>query len=470
MATGAFTRQFLRLTGLTLVLLVLAYHGLWRWALGLDDALHLREFSAVLHIALVLHLVYVGLRRKPLKELWTRDLGYQVLLVLGGVLVVLGSQRIRAGYYPVLRPLPWLGLLLLAARGLMVGVRHHFPGRGWKSGLATSIWASASLLMLTELVFTQVAETHGSVKTLANLTWHARYGRPLNSWGAADIEHTHDDLRDPNKKTLLYLGDSFTAGAGLKDYQHTRFSSLVTNKLCKKVTWNHVNLGIGGANQVLEKEMLARFHYPYDAAIIAYYINDIFPVAEALGKAKEIDPFDYQGYKPVTRFVIDHSYFLNWAFWRFPHVVEADYLGELLRLHDDREVYQQHLAEFDDLVGAVEDGIESRNPTIVLLFPMLKDIPRQHAVLDRLADWLRRRGAMVMRVDRFPDLLKAPERYVVNRNDLHPNEALHALVADSISRRIDYNGFYFYGPLCKPRKVAAPWDPQKNRPICPPSY
>jgi hypothetical protein len=469
MAAGTFTRQFLLLCGLTAVLLVLAYHGLWRWALGLDDALHLREFSAVLHIALVLHLVYVGFRRKPLRELWTRDLGYQVLLVLGGILVVLGSQRIRAGYYPVLRPLPWLGLLLLAARGLMVGVRHHFPARGWKSGLATSIWASISLLMLAELVFTQVAETHGSVKTLANLTWHARYGRPLNSFGAADIEHDPADLRDPNKKTLLYLGDSFTAGAGLKDYQHTRYSSLVTNRRCKQVHWNHVNLGIGGANQVLEKEMLARFDFPYEVAVVSYYINDIFPVAEALGKAKEIDPFDYQGYDPVSRFVIDHSYFLNWAFWRFPHVVEADYLGELLRLHDDPEVYQQHLTELDALLQAVESGTSSRHTTLVLLFPMLKDISRQHAVLDRLAQWLLTRGVAVMRVDRIPELTKTPWRYIVNRNDLHPNEALHALVADKISRRLE-NGLEFDAPLCMPRGVPPQDDSLREQPVSPPSY
>lgn len=446
MAQANFRGFMIRLGIASVVLLALAYHGLWRLVIDLDDAPHVREFSGCIQLAVLLHLRYVGFRRKPWRELWTRDLGYQLILGLGAVLVVLASQRIKAGYFPLVRVLPWLGLLLFSARGLMIGVRHHFPEKGWKSGLATSLWALASLGMLVEAAFTQVAETHGSVKTLANLTWHARYGQPLNSLGAADIEHDTTALNDRRKKTLLYLGDSFTAGAGLKDFQHTRYSSLVKNAHCPDVQWNHVNLGLGGANQIQEKQMLDRFPYPYDAVVLSYYINDIYPVAQALGKAKEIEVFDYQGYDFISHFLIDHSYFLNWAFWRFPHKVEADYLGELCRLYEDPDVYPQHLKELRDLL----DGIDFGRPVIVLLFPMLKDIERQHGIFDGLEPVFVHHGCYVIRVDRFPDLLDEPERYIVNRNDLHPNEALHALVGDSITERI-HGQYHLYSRLCFPQ-------------------
>lgn len=431
MAEARFKRQFLWLWLGTMLLLGLSYTGLWQWAIGLQAAPHIREFATAIQVAGIVHLVYVGLRQTSLRTLWTRDLGYQVVVLLGGILVVLGSQRIKAGHYPVLRALPWVVLLLIAARGLMIGVRHHFEGKRWKSGLATSIWAILSLLMVAELIFAQVAESHGSAKTLANMNWHARYGRPLNWLYASDVEHPHEHLVSKKRGILLYLGDSFAVGAGLPDFLHDRYSSRVRNLSCPQVPWTHVNLAEGGASQ--REEMIAYDYYLYhfDAAVVSYYINDIYPIAQAMGKAKELEPFDYQGFDFVSRFFLDHSYFLNWAFWRFPHTVETDYLGTLIDLYADQAVYQRHLVE----ISRLANGFEGR-PMIFVMFPMLRDIPRQQAVYDQIEAHLDSPNVFVLRVDRFPALLRDPDAYIVSRNDLHPNEALHAMVADSISALI----------------------------------
>lgn len=75
-------------------------------------------------------------------------------------------------------------------------------------------------LSLLKILFMFIPRSHGVGHSLGSNLWFGYYWKPLNSFGYRDREP------DPSRPSVLFLGDSFTAGHGI-NHKKDRFSDQV---------------------------------------------------------------------------------------------------------------------------------------------------------------------------------------------------------------------------------------------------
>ncbi len=75
-----------------------------------------------------------------------------------------------------------------------------------------SVFTIIIIFYLTEIYFSFNTKSHPIGYSLASLIWYDKYWNPVNSSGFRDKEGAINH----NKKSIVFIGDSFTAGAGIK--------------------------------------------------------------------------------------------------------------------------------------------------------------------------------------------------------------------------------------------------------------
>jgi len=165
-----------------------------------------------------------------------------------------------------------------------------------------------------------IPRSHSADYTLASKLWYAKYWEPINSLGFRDKEP------DNNNPVILFVGDSYTAGHGLKSVNE-RFSDIVgkeLNKMEKKYTV--INIGKPNLDSKNEYEEMINFLYltriKPSKIILQYCGNDIEGVATNNGLI-------FDGFKPphgMNKFLVligSGSLFFNYLYFLYPR----EYLG-----------------------------------------------------------------------------------------------------------------------------------------------
>lgn len=89
--------------------------------------------------------------------------------------------------------------------------------------------------------------------TLASKLWFSKYWKPINSLGFRDREPQN------NYNVILFVGDSFTAGHGLKSVDD-RFSNIVESNLYKNnKQYTVINIGKLSADTLGECNVMKNF-------------------------------------------------------------------------------------------------------------------------------------------------------------------------------------------------------------------
>src|SRR5262249_16838861 len=143
---------------------------------------------------------------------------------------------------------------------------------------------------------------------------------PINSFGYRDIEH--DPKEFVGRQLIVVTGDSLVAGHGIRDI-NDRFSNILQRNLGNGYVI--VNLGMDGWDTVDELQAVSCFPYKPRKLILSYYVNDILGAARRTGHGSpvRVEPPKNQ----LLTYIIDHSYVLNFAYWRL-YVFHNKDLGE----------------------------------------------------------------------------------------------------------------------------------------------
>ena len=336
-------------------------------------------------------------------------------------LVIFGSS-IKTKHFVRLTILVWI--MVEVGRVFLVGVVRNSRVSARLRNLATLGFTFFLSLILLEGIFMFVPQSHGVGYTLASQNWF-HYFWQTNSLGYRDKPLSEIDQKKPR---ILILGDSFTAGHGIRSPDQTYVGQL------RKMIGDQfevLNLGRNGGDPRTEFGDLSDYPYKPDILVLQYYGNDIQTAASNSGIV--FNGFaPYADLNPITKFLVKRSYFLNYLYWQFPRADISPYTEFLKKAYTHPETMQTHLA---DLGMFVKYAMDCKVPMLVIMFPFLGDVEGSSLFLDPIGEYFSDQNVPVIDVVEILQDLSLSKR-VVNLNDPHPSVTLHRRVAETIVVRL----------------------------------
>jgi len=256
----------------------------------------------------------------------------------------------------------------------------------------------------------------------------------------ADFRTNSDGFRDREypiakgkRYRIIFLGDSLTLGWGVR--QEKAFENILETNLDRIYPVEIINFGTGNYNTEQEVNLFFEkgLKYNPDKVVLFYFIND----AETTPKKSKLW---FLGYSRIITFY--WSRFHGFANNIFSSQSFQEYYADLYK--EDREGWQRAKLAFLELITVCEkNGIELQ----VVLLPELHN-PKDFIFKkenESVSSFLEENG--VDHIDLAPFFAEYngdPMKLWVARDDAHPNDEAHALIAkyalDFIRKRKGENG------------------------------
>ncbi len=300
------------------------------------------------------------------------------------------------------------------------------------SNAATFLFSIFVIFILLEAIFMFIPRSHSADYTLASKLWYAKYWEPINSLGFRDKEP------DNNNPVILFVGDSYTAGHGLKSVNE-RFSDIVgkeLNKMEKKYTV--INIGKPNLDSKNEYEEMINFLYltriKPSKIILQYCGNDIEGVATNNGLI-------FDGFKPphgMNKFLVligSGSYFFNYLYFLYPReYLGLPYVTYLTNAYKKDNILSKHK---NDLQLFVDYSKKYSIQLIVVLFPFLTDLEMSEAMyLNDIVNFFQADNISVINVSQLARNIPVAER-IVNMNDTHASRKINHIIAQEILKKLE---------------------------------
>lgn len=376
-------------------------------------------------------LLPILLLRLPLRSLGTGS-NWQLPLFLG-LLLLRGLILLR-----------FIRLLILRFHKKYIAPKQH-PDTGGTSSKANRALLGTALLvlfMLLELIFMFVPQTQDLYKMgLANKLWQLRYREPENEKRFRDKSLA--GRMETKKKTLFFLGDSYTYGNGLR-YSHERFTDMVYARMDSSA-FEAFNLGRGNTDTRDEFVRLVDFGLKPNYLLLQYYHNDIENVGARYGHFNT-SQIGYQAKKPsvlkrAATFVglipLQCSFFLNYTAFNsagfFFKKGGKAYKDCLASAYADTACVNDHLRDIEAIIRYSE---ENNIRLYVLAIPDARDIEFTQALFDdHIAPYLRSRGVPYITVDKSFRNHKTSE-LIINTVNAHTSPLANSLIANEVLKAI----------------------------------
>lgn len=277
-----------------------------------------------------------------------------------------------------------------------------------------------------------IPRSHSTDYTLASRLWYAKYWKPINSLGFRDKEP------DNNNPVVLFVGDSFTAGHGLKSVDD-RFSNIAGKELNKKgKKYTVINIGKPNLDSRSEYDVMRAFIYMArikpDKIILQYCGNDIESVAMNNGLI-------FDGFNPpsdMNKFLIligSGSYLFNYLYFLSPReYLGMSYIAYLTKAYKNDDILSKHK---DDLKLFMDYSRKNSIQLIVIVFPFLTDLGMSDSMyLNDIVSFFNANKISVINVSQLAKDIPVTER-IVNINDTHASRKLNKIVAQEILKKLE---------------------------------
>jgi len=370
---------------------------------------------------LILTAILMLLRKMGLVELFRTSASFHSLLVIAGILMMLTLNPLYAGKLQWLRLIFPVGILFACTKGFYLTFV-KVSGKKWQMRfrpIATAVWAVFAILLCLEGVFLFVGKSSMNDTTLASKVWFARH------WHLTNLEFRESEVLnvpDASKSQLLFIGDSFLAGHGIKN-PADRFSDRIQNSL--GATWQVHNHGQNGANTGMQSIQIRRHPVAPKLTVLCWYVNDIQDAAENIGlttgNARQSAPF------PIS--IANGSYLFNFLNGLFPdRQASANYWNFLQRAFSSELVLDWYSHVLENLQ---EEATLSGSKFAVVLFPMLNLVEGSEFALKPMREFWQAKSVPCL--DLAPVFRPhSAEDLTVNASDSHPSKLAHQLAAAAI--------------------------------------
>ena len=231
------------------------------------------------------------------------------------------------------------------------------------------------------------------------------------------------------KKKVLLVGDSFTAGHGLKTADE-RYGNMLGEKLGTRqyVTYN---LGISGSDTRDEYARLLKFGKTPDILVLQYFPNDIEKVALEHG----LIPDGFRPYSDLPRFIQSlfmRSYLLNYLYWQFPHGNFAPFDVYARTAYGTPAIINDHLS---DLYQFITYAKEHNAQFYVVMFPFSHNIEKTAEYVKPVVNLFQTNNVPILDVGKLIGDI-APKDRVVGRNDGHASAIVNKRVGEALFRLV----------------------------------
>jgi hypothetical protein len=241
----------------------------------------------------------------------------------------------------------------------------------------------------------------------------------------------------PGKKRIIFMGDSFTAGHGIRRMED-RFTDLIAARFEREQPAQFLVANMAQPAydaffiaELAKAEVLQK-HYDVSSLVYVYNLNDIDRfdphTSDSLQEIQSSEP---------TFFLFRDTYLLNWLYLRFVSFRSSgvkSYYDDVRRSYDS-----QPWTEVQSLLRSlhqqcVDQGVDFR----MVIFPFVSDVGEKYpfrAAHERIVDFCKAEKIPVL--DLEPVFrTHAGEDLVVSRFDAHPNERAHAIAAEAIEDQL----------------------------------
>lgn len=297
------------------------------------------------------------------------------------------------------------------------------------SNVATLLMPVILLLVFLEIAFMFVAQSHEGGITMASHIWFERYWRPMTPEGYRDAEKADTS----GKAKVLVVGDSFTAGHGIKSADD-RYGNVLGEKLGKD-KYVVYNLGLSGSDTKDEFKRLAKFPVKPNILVLQYFPNDI-------EKAARDNGLSLSGFEPYTdlprplQTFFMRSYLLNYIYWQLPHGDFSPYDTFLKTAYTKPEIINSHLA---DLKQFIDYAAQNNARLYFVLFPFSHNLEKTAEYTKPVVDFFRQNNVPVLQV---ADLVRNidPNDRIVGRNDAHASALVNQRVGEALFKLVAAGG------------------------------
>ena len=267
--------------------------------------------------------------------------------------------------------------------------------------------------------------------------WLKRHYHPNNIMVRDDIDYS---MRcTPGKRRISIIGDSFTAGHGIKNVDN-RFANILRENNPEFEIHVLANNGMETNNHLDIVNRLINQGYEFDLVILAYNLNDIAYLLPQTNKLYD----KMEAYEKDLGFWARNSYWVNLLQARsFANETKevGEYYSYLSSSYSNNVWGQQR-----NVLLELKRVIESQKARMgVVVFPFLTNLNEEYSFLNAHEN-LRKlwTGLNIHYLDLMPVYKKySTEELIVNENDPHPNEFAHKIAAEKIQ------GYFIDPPAAK---------------------
>jgi lysophospholipase L1-like esterase len=336
-----------------------------------------------------------------------------------------GYPQSDSSYVRMAKVAFWLLFIIEILRIFYYGVVKS-KAKGIVANIVTIAIPLLVTLIFLEIVFMYIPQSHEGVLSKASQIWWEKYWKPVNSLGY----HDREIEKESGKKNILFIGDSFAAGHGLKTVDE-RFSDIIASKLGKE-KYSVYNLGMSGADTRDEAKRLVEFPVKPNVIVLEYFPNDI----EKVGREKGLtltgaEPYaDLSG--PLTT-LVKRFYLPNFIYWQLPHTSFGTFEKFVQTAYTDTTVLNAHLRDLSKIV----DYRDSTNSEMYAVFiPFLFQMDKSAGYTKPVEDYLRSKGVKVITLTE--EITRIPEKNrVVGKNDGHASADVNAVIAEKLLKTMN---------------------------------
>jgi hypothetical protein len=355
---------------------------------------------------------------------------FAILLILVNVIFIIHQQN-PAGNIRFVRGILILITLVIGSK-MISFVSASSLSNTIKNSLLL-VFSTISIIAIIECIFMFVSLSHGSGEAYSGKIWTNRYWNPLNKFGF------RDEQPKKGKKNVFFVGDSFTAGWGVKKINN-RFGEITAEKLSEKgKSINEINLGRYGADTRLEFYIFQKFikesNIKPDHIVLQFFVNDIdkfIPNINCL-----IKPVEIPNWKKIIN---NGSYLVNYINSIYPTSnsnklpKECEYTERLKYVYNTDTIWKKEQRELDKFKNYCSNN---KIKMTLIFFPFMEDLSlaKKLGIEKRLINYCSSNQIRLLNVTSSIKHLNQNQRQS-SIMDAHASDEVHKIVGRKLANII----------------------------------